>query len=176
MHSQGHTQTARDGPASVASREPPDTGSILELLKRYYQGQQDLRRGICLLNGGQYDKAFEAFQAAAAANPDSHTLPTLMAACHVGRGKFEAAGSELAKAVERDDTDVTARVRHALSLWRASKSAEAVASLREGLRRHPESTHAPAAREARRKTSQLPDDPEAALLARYALSKAAAPK
>jgi len=46
----------------------------------------------------------------------------------------------------------------------------------ELLRRHPVSTHAPAAREALRKTSQLPDDPEAARLARYALSKAAAPK
>ena len=46
----------------------------------------------------------------------------------------------------------------------------------ELLRRHPVSTYAPAAREALRKTSQLPDDPEAARLARYALSKAAAPK
>jgi tetratricopeptide (TPR) repeat protein len=136
MHTRACDQTIE---TDSASDTHADRRQTLQLLQGYYQGQQHLRRGICLLNAGRYEHACEAFGQAARYNPESHSLPTLMAACFVGHGGYDAAAAELGKVVERDSGDVTARVRHALSLWQAGKRDEAVASLREGLIANPES-------------------------------------
>ncbi len=139
MHPQACDQTEdRPGPAG-ASGAGEDRRETLTLLRRYYESQQHLRRGVCLLNARRYDQACESFAQAARCNPQSRSLPTLMAACLAGQGGYAAAATEFEKAVERDTADVTARVRHALSLWQAGKRDEAVDSLRHGLLTDPES-------------------------------------
>ena len=139
MHPESPVQSPEKGSAAATTDEPRSRPQTLELLQRFYRGQQQVRRGICLLNAGQYEQASEAFALAARANPESRSLPTLMAACHVGSGEYDSAAGELARAVEREADDVTARVRHALSLWQASRPGEAIASLRNSLRCTPES-------------------------------------
>ena len=81
------TQTRGD-PASV---DPEHLGSLRQLLQRYYEGRNGLRRGLCLLAAGRHDEAIRDLTAAAQANPNSLSLPTYLAAAYVGKGRFNAA-------------------------------------------------------------------------------------
>ncbi len=138
MHAHTSSPAVRPHPPA-APGAGPSAVELLSTLQGYYRAQQHLRRGICLLNAGQFDRAAEAFFRAAEDNPGNCSLPRLLAACHAGRGAFDDSAGELAAVIERDQHDVTARVRHALSLWQAGKPNEAVQSLREGLRADPDS-------------------------------------
>jgi tetratricopeptide (TPR) repeat protein len=131
-----NTIVARDRPAS-ADAEHPDR--LRRLLQRYYEGKNQLRRGLCLLAAGQYDEALDALVAAQQANPNSLSLPAYLAAAYLGKSQFREAAQELAKEVARASDDVLNRVRHALASWRAGQSAAAMASLRDGIHDHPES-------------------------------------
>ena len=119
--------------------EPEQHRDTIALLKRYYEGQQQLRRGICLLNAGQYDLAASAFMSAARLNPRSRPLPMLLAACHVGRGRYDLAAAEMEAQTNKEPSDVIARIRRALLLWQDSRPEEAVEYLRQSVAIHPES-------------------------------------
>ena len=121
------------------SGNPQHLGPLRQLLQSYYEGRDRLRRGLCLLAAGRYDQAICELNAAAQANPDSLSLPTYLAAAYVGRGHFKAAADELQEIVNREPADVRNRIRHALALWKAGQADRAVASLRDGIRRTPDS-------------------------------------
>jgi len=126
--------------AMTATAEPPGTlGEPLELLRRYHAGQQELRRGVCLLNAGQYDQAARAFTAAVAANPQGLSLPRLLAACHVGDGRFDLAAANLEQVTRDEPDDVVARIRLALTLWKDARQRDAIRLLRRALISHPDS-------------------------------------
>ena len=137
---QDNTQGSGSGLCATATIEALDPSSaLLDLLKRYYHSQQHIRRGVCLLNACQYDRAVQEFSAAARANPHGRSLPRLLAACHVGKGQFDLAAAKLAEVADAAPESVTALVRYALTLWRASRRPEAIRHLREGLVSHPDS-------------------------------------
>ncbi len=138
-----HPNSIDDGlqeTASTATLAPPEPRlEVQGLLKRYYDGQQHLRRGICLLNAGEYAQAAEEFTAASRANPHSRSLPRLLAACHIGGGRFDLAAANMQEAISVEPKDVTARVRHALTLWKDHRGSEAINHLRAAIAEHPES-------------------------------------
>ena len=138
-----HTNpTSMPDSAAVAAREPshnPPSADPRRMLTGYYQSRNLLRRGICLINAGQYEQAAEAFADADRTNPGSRSLPALLAACHIGEGRFASAARQFAELAAEDPDDVSTAVRQALSLWQASRQKEAVSRLREALATHPDS-------------------------------------
>lgn len=129
----------RETCSAIAVADPPGRGETIDLLKRYYEGQQQLRRGICLLNAGQYDQAIAGFSAAARLNPQSRPLPVLLTACYVGQGRYDLAAAEMERHSRNEPADVTARIRRALLLWKDSRPDEAIESLRDSVAAHPDS-------------------------------------
>lgn len=107
--------------------------SLAERVRCYFEARDHIRRGICLLNAGAYDRAAESFTAAMRLNPESESLGAFLARCHVGRRDYGAAAEEMARLVERDPEDITSRIRHAMLLWKRGDMRAAIASLRDGV-------------------------------------------
>ena len=84
MQPQPQNHDTGRGSAAAAVVDPEGRRGTLELLKRYYEGRQHLRRGICLLNAGQYDQAAASFAQAERANPNGRSLASLMTANRSG--------------------------------------------------------------------------------------------
>ncbi len=119
-----------------SEQEPrPD---VVECVKRYFESRDFLRRGICLLNAGCHAEAVTAFRAAMRGNPDSSSLPELLARAYMGCGQYAAAVNQLADLVERDSDDIASRVRHGLLLWKGGDRAEAIESLRASVATAPD--------------------------------------
>lgn len=112
--------------------------ALLALLKARYEAADQVRRGVCLLAAGQFDRAEAAFKRAMERDSNDASLPSYLAACLLGQGSPDAAAGQFAAAVAKDTADAASRVRHALSLWSAGKCEEAIHSLREGIRLNPE--------------------------------------
>ncbi|HUU85481.1 MAG TPA: tetratricopeptide repeat protein [Phycisphaerae bacterium] len=129
----------RGARSATAVAEPEKPNDALKLLRRYYEAQQQLRRGICLLNAGQYDRAAEAFTTAGRLNPHSRPLPWLLAACHAGQGRYDLAAVEMERQTRTEPTDVTAQIRRALLLWQDSRPHDAIEYLRQSVVAHPDS-------------------------------------
>ncbi|MGB2986448.1 MAG: tetratricopeptide repeat protein [Phycisphaerae bacterium] len=111
---------------------------LLRLLKVRFEAADQVRRGVCLLNAGQYERAEAAFARAAEAGCTDRSLPSYLAACLLGQGMPEAAASHFAETARQDDTQTAARIRHALAQWSAGKCDAAIQSLRESIRLNPE--------------------------------------
>jgi tetratricopeptide (TPR) repeat protein len=126
---------------SIASAGGPGSADseLSARLKAHFQAENDVRRGVCLLNAGKYDEAALAFSRAAAQKGNSTPLASYMAACCIGRGETSAAVKHFSKAVEQDDKDVTARIRHGLALWTDGREEEAIEALRAAVALTPES-------------------------------------
>lgn len=122
--------------AAVATAE--DRVQIVDQVRQYYQARDQLRRGICLLNAGCYDRAIEAFSAAQCLNPESDGLADYLTRCYIGQGDLAAAAEQMAVQVERDSDDITARIRHAMLLWKNQDRRGALVSLRDGVRDAPD--------------------------------------
>lgn len=136
----GNDQTGSAAGAVVTQSSPGGASqSVLEGLQAYYSGQDHQRRGICLLNAGQFDLASKAFSQAQQVNPQSKTLPALMAACHVGRGEFDKSAEQFEKLTQPDSASVTSVIRLALSQWKAEEPNLATATLRRAIASQPES-------------------------------------
>lgn len=99
-----------------------------------HESAAEIRRGICLLNAGQFDKAAAAFSRAAKYGSTDRSLASYLAACYLGEGRMDAAAECFAEALSQGKTDTAVRVRHALALWSAGKREDALQSLREGIR------------------------------------------
>jgi len=126
---------------SVASagRPRPANQDLSAQLNAHFQAENDVRRGVCLLNAGRYDEAAVAFSRAAVHKRNSAPLASYMAACCSGKSETSAAVEHFSKAVERDDKDVTARIRHALALWADGREEESIEALRAAVAVTPES-------------------------------------
>ena len=116
-----------------------DGSELLGTLKRQYEVADHVRRGVCLLNAGQFVEAEACFNQALSLGYKGESLPTLIAACLMGRNKPKEAAVKLGESVEHDATP-QARIRHALALWASGRQDDAFASLREGLRQDPENS------------------------------------
>ena len=116
----------------------PNGSGLLKLLQRHFQSSRDIRRGICLLNAGAYDQAAEAFTAAAGSGACHLSLPSFLAACHVGQGRFEDAAQEFRRASEQLPHRADLLIREALALQAAGKRNDAAGILRRGIAADPE--------------------------------------
>ncbi len=112
---------------------------LLQLLKVRYEAAEQVRRGICLLNAGQYREAETAFRQALDRGCSDEALPSYLAACMLGQRKPGAAAEHLADAVERGEGRAASRIRHALAMSAAGRHVDAIGSLREGILADPES-------------------------------------
>ncbi len=110
--------------------DPPAT---LDYVRRFFEARDCVRRGICLLNAGQYDSAAATFSMALSLNPGSEGLRPYLARCHVGNQDYMAAAEEMTKLIDEDPDDITARIRHALMLWKHGDCPAAIASLRNSV-------------------------------------------
>jgi len=111
---------------------------VIEQVKRYFESRDSLRRGICLLNAGCHAEAVDAFRAAMRGNPDSSSLPELLARAYMGCGQYAAAVGQLSELIDRDSDDMASRVRHGLLLWKDGNRSEAIASLRSSIASAPD--------------------------------------
>jgi tetratricopeptide (TPR) repeat protein len=111
---------------------------LLGLLKRRYEALDQLRRGVCLLNAGQYELAEAAFRRALDGAHADDALPSYLAASLSGQGKKAAAAACLAEAIAHGEDGPVVRIRHAHALFKAGKPEEAVLTLREGIRLDPQ--------------------------------------
>lgn len=112
---------------------------LLKLLQRHFQSSRDVRRGICLLNAGAYDQAAKAFTAAAGSGACHLSLPSFLAACHVGQRRFEDAAQGFRRASEQLPHRADLLIREAHTLQAAGKRNDAVGTLRRGIATDPES-------------------------------------
>ena len=139
MRDNRFSEPASDGGTGTVDGPHPAGHQVLQVLQRYHQGQQHLRRGICLLNAGRYDRAAYEFRSAARANPESRSLPRLLAACHLGAGRSDRAAEQFDAGLGHGSSDIPALVRLALLAWQEGRPLEAILSLRQALADHPES-------------------------------------
>lgn len=117
---------------------PKLSEEILQRIRQHFQAVDDVRRGICLLNAGRYQEAEVAFSRAMVAGHNVSSLPSYLAACALGRGRATDAARHFQAAAQREATNVSPRVRHAMSLWVGGDREGAVDALRTALREHPE--------------------------------------
>ncbi len=106
---------------------------VVESVRCYFMARDHLRRGICLLNAGRFDSAAARFSSAMRLNAHVGGLRQYLAQCHIARNDLAAAADEMAGIIEQDPDDVTARIRHAMLLWKRGDSGPAISSLRESL-------------------------------------------
>ncbi len=111
---------------------------LLEILKKRFQASAEVRRGVCLLNAGQYREAESAFQGALDFGCVDASLPSYLAAALWGQGHREAATDKLSGVLTENPDHVVTRTRHALALWSDGKPEDAMRSLREGIAENPE--------------------------------------
>lgn len=122
----------------IAGRQSLKREELLTLLKARYEAADQVRRGVCLLNAGRYHQAEMAFKQAMDRGCVDRSLPAYLAACLLGEGKPDAAAGLFAEAVAQNETEASARIRHALTLWYSGNSEAAIQSLRDGIRQNPE--------------------------------------
>jgi len=123
------------GAVAAASRQD---AVLRERLKQYFQGLNEVRRGICLLNAGRFTEAGIAFSRASVYGYRGESLATLLAASYLGQGKTSEATHHLERAARREADQPAAQIRHALSLWADGQHPAAIDALRQAIARDPE--------------------------------------
>ncbi|UCE59388.1 MAG: tetratricopeptide repeat protein [Phycisphaerales bacterium] len=116
----------------------PDHEQLLNLIARYFAAAREVRRGICLLQAGDFEKAAEVFAAASHLGSVDKSLPAYLAACLVGQGRGVAAADHLGASAKDVPDSLAAEIRHAMVLWVSGRRDEAVTTLRESIRENPE--------------------------------------
>jgi tetratricopeptide (TPR) repeat protein len=111
---------------------------LVALLRARYEAADRVRRGVCLLAAGQFDRAEATFKQAIELGSTDESLASYLAACLLGRRRPDAAAEQFASAIQQEASPTASRIRHALSLWAAGKAEQAIHSLREGLNIDPE--------------------------------------
>lgn len=112
---------------------------LIDRLRRRFEADQFVRRGVCFLNAAKYDQAAESFAKAEETGSTEESLPAYVAACFLGKGRPGLAGECFAQQARNDPDNPTHRVRHALALAESGDVASAVAILRRAIRDNPES-------------------------------------
>ncbi len=108
-----------------------------DALRSFFQAERHMRRGICFLNGGQFDRAIEELTKASAANPDSVNLPRFLVAALVGAKRYNDAAQVGAEAKSRAPT-VAAAIRRALLEFKSGRARSGIAILRDAVAANPE--------------------------------------
>jgi len=121
---QSITDTA--GPARVR----PSSEQLAHLIRARFEAATRVRRGVCLLNAGQYDEAAAEFTAAADLGSSDLSLSAYLAACLLGKGDPLAAAERFAEAGERSEGRSINAIRQALALRAAGRTADAMNALR----------------------------------------------
>jgi tetratricopeptide (TPR) repeat protein len=124
----------RPGERIGKDRKDDVQAELLGRIKARFESQDLVRRGVCLINAGQYEQAEAVFRRATESGYGGQSLPSYIAACLLGQGKPDAAADQFAKLVKRNGFETAARIRHALARWAAGACEEAMQSLREGIR------------------------------------------
>jgi tetratricopeptide (TPR) repeat protein len=125
------------GTRAVDGDRPPPT-RLVEQIKARFEAEDLIRRGVCLLNAGQYEEAERVFAEVASSGCTDVPLPCYLAACLLGRNEPDGAAQQFAKLVEPRENGSAARIRYALARWSAGDFEDALHSLREGIRANPE--------------------------------------
>ena len=70
-------------PKLSTSDDPKQARSdaLIQTIQQHFKVGRDVRRGVCLLNAGQYDQAADAFRRAQRAGCTDRSLPSYLAAC-----------------------------------------------------------------------------------------------
>ena len=105
-------------PSGIAVETSPAKPELVARVTQYFESRDHVRRGICLLNAGCYVEAETEFTAALKLTPNTPSLPRYLAECYIGGGHYRQAAERTAELVKGDPDDLTARIRHALMLWR----------------------------------------------------------
>ena len=92
----------------------------------------EVRRGICLLNAGEYDKAAAAFQRAVELEGDRPALKDYLAACLIGQGRH-AEAARLLRVNTEGDPGPAAAIRSALPLAASGRTKDGIEALREAI-------------------------------------------
>lgn len=122
-----------------AHRERGPIGdALLDRVRVHYRATREIRRGVCLLNAREYEKAAVCFDKATALGAVDRSLPSYLAACLVGQGRHADAARALNRTSKGDRSNNTVLIRQALLRRAAGCQGEAVAMLRDGLRCTPE--------------------------------------
>lgn len=103
----------------------------------HYRAAGEIRRGICLLNAGQFDQASIAFQRAIDAGCAREELSAYLAACLISQGKHDEA-ARLFRDGPDEQAPHRAVIRSALALAAADQADRAIDTLRQGLATFPE--------------------------------------
>ncbi|MCB9851224.1 MAG: tetratricopeptide repeat protein [Phycisphaerales bacterium] len=117
---------------------PPPTGQLrrgdaADLVRRYYQSQRRLRKGLCLLNAGVFEAAVLELADASRINPSSADLSTQLVSALAGAGRFADASEIAADYSTRRPTDIEGIIRLALTQWKANATTDAVSTLRSAV-------------------------------------------
>ena len=121
-------------PAPVPSQAAgSSTNRTVELLQAYFAGQRHLRKGICLLNAGQFDLATEEFMRASRANPAGDDFARFLVVSLASAERYTEAAEELARQAAQRPEDTEVVIRLALLQSKSGKPDQAVRTLREAV-------------------------------------------
>jgi tetratricopeptide (TPR) repeat protein len=124
------------GTAQLTTHQRRD--ALIAAIKAKYEAAACTRRGICLLNAGDFDEAAAAFTRAMELGDTSMSLAACLAACYRALGEPGRSTAALSRAVHGEPDHAAGRIRQALAQWEAGRRDDAILTLREGLRIDPE--------------------------------------
>ncbi len=107
------------------------------LLQAYFQSRNHLRKGICLLNAGQYELATDELTRASTAGCNTKDLSSYLVKALLGSGRYQDAAAEFEKNIEHHPDDVDSIIRLALVQWKSGKPQSAIDTLRSAVTRYP---------------------------------------
>lgn len=135
--------------------------ALQHALQAHFRALAQVRRGVCLLNAGQFDLAAAAFSNAVDLDCTDQTLPAYMAACLIGQGRAGAAADLFSRQADAMETgrieashgqedevhrarqrEVFARIRQALAQAADGRVEAAVETLRQAVSLDPECAEA----------------------------------
>jgi tetratricopeptide (TPR) repeat protein len=137
-HFTGPAPTGAAPRASAPQQARFSTEKLVSMVKAHYAAAREVRRGLCLLNAGQYEEADAAFRAAMDLGCADRSLPAYLAGCLIGQGKLEEAAECVARSTGQANPRAVDRIRRALALRALGRQGEAVETLEEAIREDPD--------------------------------------
>lgn len=118
---------------SASTVSPDESDAWRGRLSEHFAAQDQVRRGLCLLNAGQFEAAEETFRRALQGSPRPSSTAAQVIAAYYSRQESTRAEAVAREAVQRDPNDMDLRVRQAWLLHEDGRHREGVEVLREGL-------------------------------------------